>query len=273
MLMRLSSSVYYYKAKTRPEDASIQDKLTELAEDHRRWGFWKMFHYIRGQALPWNHKRVYRVYTQLNLNIRRKPKKRLPSRTKESLFQPELPNSVWSMDFMHDRLISGRSFRTLNIVDDFNREIVNIVVDTSISAQRVARELTQLFEWRGKPKMIRVDNGPEFLALADWCKNNGVELKFIQPAKPNQNAYIERFNRTYRDEVLGAYLFEDLHQVRFETERFIWRYNNIRPHDSLDNITPRAFLLKCGKLSAAQADAEYPTFQQGVYDDYYDIRA
>lgn len=271
MLMRLSSSVYYYKAKSNSQDEPIQDVLTKLAEDNRKWGFWKMYHYMRGQAMPWNHKRLYRIYTQLNLNIRRKPKKRLPSRTKESLFQPQIPNTVWSMDFMFDRLINGRSFRTLNILDDFNREVVNIIVDTSISSHRVIRELTQIFEWRGKPKTIRVDNGPEFLALKTWCDSNGIELKFIQPGKPNQNAYIERFNRTYRGDVLGAYLFEDLYQVRYETEKFIWKYNNVRPHDSLNNITPRAFLLKCGKLPAAQADTEYPTFQQGVYDDNYYI--
>lgn len=160
----------------------------------------------------------------------------------------------------------------MNILDDFNREVVNIVVDTSISSTRVARELSQIFEWRGKPSTIRVDNGPEFLALKPWCESNGIELKFIQPAKPNQNAYIERFNRTYRDDVLGAYLFEDLHQVRMETEKFIWKYNNVRPHDSLENITPRAFLLKCRKLPAAQADTEYPTFQLGVRDnDFYYI--
>ena len=266
MLIKLSSSVYYYKHKIDPNDAPLQDELTRLAEENRRWGFWKMFHYLRGQAMPWNHKRVYRVYTQLNLNIRRKSKKRLPSRTKEPLYQPELPNRVWSMDFMFDRLTNGRSFRTLNILDDFNREVVNIVVDTSISSPRVARELGQMFEWRGKPATIRVDNGPEFLALKPWCESNGIELKFIQPAKPNQNAYIERFNRTYRDEVLGAYLFDDLHQVRMETEKFIWKYNNIRPHDSLENVTPRAFLLKCGRLPAAQADTEYPTFQRGAHD-------
>ena len=175
------------------------------------------------------------------------------------------------MDFMFDRLTNGRSFRTLNILDDFNREIVNIIVDTSISSPRVARELSQMFEWRGKPGTIRVDNGPEFLALKPWCESNGIQLKFIQPAKPNQNAYIERFNRTYRDEVLGAYLFDDLHQVRLETEKFIWKYNNIRPHDSLDNVTPRAFLLKCGRLPSAQADTKYPTFQRGVHDNNYYI--
>jgi len=114
------------------------------------------------------------------------------------------------MDFMYDRLMNGRPFRTLNILDDFNREALNIVIDTSISSQRVARELDRLFEWRGKPQTIRVDNGPEFLALEEYCKDNGVELRFIQPAKPNQNAFIERFNRTFRDDVLGQYLFEDL---------------------------------------------------------------
>jgi putative transposase len=269
MLMRLSSSVYYYKSKINPDDAPIQDMLTSIAENNRRWGFWKMYHFIRGQAHPWNHKRIYRIYTELNLNIRRKPKKRLPSRVKEPLHQPLLPNTTWSMDFMHDRLMNGRSFRTLNILDDCNREVINIAVDTSISSQRVARELTQIFEWRGKPKTIRVDNGPEFLALAEWCKDRGIHLKFIQPAKPNQNAFVERFNRTFRDDVLGQYLFEDLDQVRYETIKFIWKYNNLRPHDSLGNIAPRAFLLKYGKLSAAQADAEYPTFQQGVYDDNY----
>ena len=210
MLLNLSPSVYYYKAKTDSQDAPIQDILNGLAEAHRRWGFWKMHRFIRGQSHPWNHKRVYRIYTQMHLNLRRKSKRRLPARTKVALTLPVQPNGVWSMDFMYDRLMNGRPFRTLNILDDFNREALNIVIDTSISSQRVARELDRLFEWRGKPQTIRVDNGPEFLALEEYCKDNGVELRFIQPAKPNQNAFIERFNRTFRDDVLGQYLFEDL---------------------------------------------------------------
>lgn len=173
------------------------------------------------------------------------------------------------MDFMFDRLSNGRCFRTLNILDDYNREVVNIIIDTSISSERVSRELGQLFEWRGKPLAIRVDNGPEFLALKSWCDSNGVELKFIQPGKPNQNAYVERFNRTYRDEVLSAYLFDDLNQVRYHTEKFTWNYNNIRPHESLNNCTPRAFLLKYGKLHIPQAFEEFPTFQQEVYNNCF----
>ena len=124
-----------------------------------------MFHYLRGRAVPWNHKRVYRIYTQLNLNIRRKPKKRLPTRTREALYRPELPNQVWSMDFTVDRLIDGRSFRTLNILDDFNRQIVHIVVDTSIGSARVARELSQMLEWSGAASQARSEwiTGRSFL--------------------------------------------------------------------------------------------------------------
>lgn len=271
MLLNLSPSVYYYKAKTNPQDSPIQDMLNSLSESHRRWGFWKMYRFIRAQAYHWNHKRVYRIYTQMHLNLRRKIKRRLPARTKAALTLPIQPNGVWSMDFMYDRLMSGRPFRTLNILDDFNREALNIVIDTSISSQRVIRELAQVFEWRGKPQTIRVDNGPEFLALEDWCKEQKIELRFIQPGKPNQNAFIERFNRTFRDDVLAQYLFEDLEQVKDLTGKFIWQYNNIRPHDSLQYLTPRAFLLKYGKLSIAQADQKFPTFQQDNYDDQKEI--
>lgn len=270
MLLNLSFSVYYYKHKTDPNDAPIQDMLGGLAEGHRRWGFWKMYDFIRQQAdKPWNHKRVYRVYTEMQLNLRRKCKKRLPARNREALTLPISPNVVWSMDFMHDRLANGRPFRALTLIDDYNREILNIIVDTSLSSQRVARELDQLISYRGKPQVIRTDNGPEFLALESWAMANNIELKYIQPAKPNQNAYIERFNRTYRDDVLSQYLFEDLDQVREHTARFIWEYNNIRSHDSLQKLTPRAFLLKYGKLSAAQLDAKFPTFQQDDDNDNF----
>ena len=149
------------------------------------------------------------------------------------MLYPLGPNICWSMDFMHDCLVHGKTFRTLNILDDFNREALQIAIDTSISSERVIRELDRLIEWRGKPMYLRVDNGPEFIALrlAEWCEENGIELKFIQPGKPTQNSFVERFNRTYRQEILGVYLFESLDQVRALTEEWIWRYNNQRPHD------------------------------------------
>jgi putative transposase len=166
------------------------------------------------------------------------------------------------MDFMHDTLNNGCKFRTLNIIDDFNREALLIAIDTSINSKRVTRELEQLIAWRGTPDRIRVDNGPEFIAVAleQWCKDEkrDIELHFIQKGKPSQNAYIERFNRSYREEVLSTYLFESIEQVKELTEQWIWDYNNIRPHDSLMNLPPTQFLLKYGKLK------EFPTFQQDI---------
>ena len=162
------------------------------------------------------------------------------------------------MDFMQDRLLNGAAFRVLNIIDDYNREVLNVTSDRSISSMRVIRELNTLIEWRGQPQHIRVDNGPEFLAhsMELWCAEHGITLKFIQPGKPNQNAFVERFNRTYREDVLDQYLFENLEQVRAYSNKWMWEYNNERPHDSLGDLTPTEYLLKYGKRSA------FPTFQQ-----------
>jgi putative transposase len=147
------------------------------------------------------------------------------------------------MDFMSDTLYHRRRFRTLNILDEGVREAPDIVIDTSISGGRVVRALDQLLEWRGKPEAIRVDNGPEYIsqAFVDWCDEDDVNLKYIQPGKPNQNAYIERFNRTYQNEVLNAYVFESLSQVREITRRWIKQYNEERPHSSLGQIPPAMF--------------------------------
>ena len=262
ILLNISSSVFYYQPKPR-EDQDIIEALDRLAKEHYRWGFWMMYYHLRNEGKIWNHKRVYRVYLSLNMNLRRKHKKRLPSRIKEPLVLPIGPNITWSMDFMHDTLLNGRKFRTLNIIDDFNREALLITIDTSISSQRVIRELEKLTGWRGIPDRIRVDNGPEFIAnaLDEWCsdKKRNIELKFIQKGKPSQNGYIERFNRSYREEVLSAYLFDSLEQVRELTDQWIWDYNNVRPHDSLMNLPPIKFLLKYGKLRR-----EFPTFQQDI---------
>lgn len=154
-----------------------------------------------------------------------------------------VPNAEWSMDFMSDVLYGGRRFRTLNILDEGVREVLDIVIDTSIPGARVVRTLDRLVEWRGEPTAIRVDNGPEYLSaiFTDWCRERAVELRYIQPGKPNQNAYIERFNRTYRHEVLDAYVFESLRQVRRITRAWVDEYNEERPHDSLGNIPPAMF--------------------------------
>ena len=158
---------------------------------------------------------------------------------------PLRPNEIWSADFMSDALWSGQRFRTFNVLDDFNREALGIGIDTSLPAPRIVRALDQLLEIRGKPQVLRSDNGPEFIseALARWARRHGVELRFIQPGKPMQNGYVERFNRTYREEVLNCYVFETLGEVRRMTDEWLPRYDEQRPHESLGNLSPRQYLM------------------------------
>ncbi len=235
--------MYYYKP--RPDDDSVvRDQLASLAQLHNRWGFWMMHHYLRRLNDTWNHKKVYRIYTEMGLNLRRKHKKRLPARPLESLAWPLRPNTTWSMDFMADTLSNGVNFRSLNIIDDFNREALLITMDTSLTSKRVIRELDGLIAWRGAPAKIRVDNGPEFIAeaLAQWAKERGVEMQFIQPGKPYQNGYMERFNRSFREEVLDAYSFSRLGEAQSMAYAWMWIYNNERPHSALGYKPPTAFL-------------------------------
>ena len=257
-------SVVRYKHKSKHDDV-IREQLKEMADLHTRWGFWMMFYRLRALNFSDNHKRVYRIYTEMRLNLRRKYKQRLPMRVRNPLIQPLHHNLTWSMDFVHDGLFQGKSFRSFNVIDDFNREALAISIDTSLTSLRVVRELEKLREWRGKPQKLRVDNGPEFIAqaLEDWCNLHEVELLFIQKGKPHQNGFIERFNRTFRDEVLDVFAFDNLNQARLLTKTWIWIYNNVRPHSSLGYKTPTEFLLKYGKLHHPQkATAEFPTFQQ-----------
>jgi putative transposase len=256
--------MYYYKAIPR-DDEPIREAFSQLAVRHNRWGFWMMFRRLRNLNYTDNHKRMYLIYTAMKLNLRRKHKKRLPARILEPLAQPIAPNLTWSMDFMHDGLIGGKPFRSFNIIDDFNRESLVITLDTSLTSQRIIRELNTLIEWRGKPVKLRVDNGPEFVSAAMelWAEQNKIQLKFIQKGKPHQNGYIERFNRTYREEILDNYAFDTLAQARMMTQAWIWVYNNERPHSSLGYMTPRGFLLKYGKSPDAQDPGfAFPAFQQ-----------
>ena len=259
----ISSSVYFYKKKPNNEDDKIREELVLLSEQHYTWGFWMMYHRLRNRGFGWNHKRVYRIYTSLKLNLRSKRKKRLPARVKEPLLRPIYPNVTWSMDFMHDTLECGKKVRSLNIIDDFNREILTITIDTSLPSSKVISQLKQLVEWRGKPDKIRVDNGPEFIAekLKIWCLSNQIVLQYIQPGKPTQNSLVERFNRTFRTEFLNVYLFGNIKQMKNYAEIWMWMYNNERPHSALQYLTPRDFLLKYGKINNEKKQ-DFPTFKQ-----------
>ncbi len=190
-----------------------------------------------------NHKRLYRVYKMLRLNVRRRAKRRLPQRVKMPLLVPETINQCWSMDFMTDSLVDGRRFRLLNVIDDYNRESLAIEIDTSLPALRVIRALQNLIQRRSKPKTIRVDNGPEFISdlLGQWCESNGINLQFIQPGKPMQNGFIERNNGSLRRELLDAYLFYSLPEVRLMAQEWQQDYNTERPHESLGNVPPIFF--------------------------------
>lgn len=226
-------------------DHEIKKELQNLADRKLRWGFGKMFDYLRLRGYPWNHKRVRRIYLEMGLNLRIKPKKRLPARYPQPLVQPEAANRCWSLDFMSDSLANGRTIRTLNVIDDFNREALWIEIDTSLPAERVIRVLEMIVSWRGLPQQIRMDNGPELISrrMVEWADAKSVTLAYIEPGKPAQNAYIERFNRTYREDVLDAYLFNSLQEVRNITELWIEEYNGFRPHEALGGIPPHQFSL------------------------------
>lgn len=220
-------------------DANIIAPLAKLVEGRPRRGFWKYRKMLRRQGRPWNHKCIYRVYKQINLHRRRPAKRRLPKRHRVELYVSELSDTVWSADFMSDALYSGRRFRTFNVVDDFNREVLHIEIDTSITSERLVRVFEQIRALHGLPQVLRTDNGPEFLgeAFTSWAKNAGMAIQYIQPGKPNQNAYIERFNRTSRQEVLDQHLFASLDDVREATYWWMIEYNEERPHDSLGDLT------------------------------------
>ena len=199
----ISESCYRYEAKLSGENDKIADWLIRLTDNRRNWGFGVCFLYLRNVKWHgWNHKRVYRIYPALDLNLRIRPKKRMVREKPEVLAVPGALNEVWTMNFMHDQLCDGRSVRLFNVIDDFNREALAIDVDFSLPALRVSRSLDQVIEWRGKPAAIRCEKRPEYIsgALLAWAERRGIRIDFIQPNKSQQNAYVERFNWTVRCE-------------------------------------------------------------------------
>jgi putative transposase len=192
----------------------------------------------------WNHKRVHRVYCALRLNLPRRTVRRLPRRLRQPLAAVAELNRTWALDFMADTLYDGRRVRILTLLDEGNREALDVTIGMSLTSRRVVRILEELVAVHGAPSAIRVDNGPEFLAqpFVDWCADHRVALHYIQPGKPDQNAYIERFNRTYRTEVLNAHLVETVGELQALSSAWLQIYNRERPHDSLGRVPPLTFL-------------------------------
>lgn len=247
----ISQTCYRYVSQQSSINREIADQLITLTQNQRNWGFGLCFLYLRNvKGHRWNHKRVYRIYRQLALNLRIKPHKRLIRAKPEPLAVPEQINECWSMDFMHDQLADGRSYRLLNVIDDFNREGLAMEIDLSLPAERVVRTLEQIIEWRGKPKAIRSDNGPEYISatLLNWADQQGIRLEHIQPGNPQQNAYVERYNRTVRYDWLNQYLFDSIAEVQEFGTNWLWTYNNERPNMALGGITPKQKLALSASL-------------------------
>jgi putative transposase len=258
-ILRLSrSSLHYQSVKN---DDGIIIRLQSLATANPQEGFWKCYGRIRNTGDIINHKRLHRIYKQMKLPLRRKVKKRLPSRVKEPLAIPEAFTKTWSIDFMSDALSNGTKFRSFNVIDDYNREVLFIETDYSLKSSRVIWVLKHLINRYGKPQKIRMDNGPEFVAklAQSWSIANEIEFKYIQPGKPTQNAYIERFNKTYRECILDAYLFDNLDEVRETTQLWVDDYNNARPHDALGGLSPRMYREKNSKAIGFRYASATPT--------------
>jgi putative transposase len=219
------------------------EQLEGYAKQNPAEGFWKCYGRIRNSGTIVNHKKLHRLYKQMGLPLRRKVKKRIAARVKEPLAIPACFTQTWSIDFMSDALSNGTKFRTFNVIDDYNREVLFIETDYSLKSSRVIWVLKHLINRYGKPKKIRMDNGPEFVAklAQSWSAANEIEFKYIQPGKPMQNAYIERFNKTYRECILDAYLFDCIDEVREATQLWVDDYNNARPHDALGGLPPTIY--------------------------------
>ena len=248
----ISQTCYRYQPKLCDENILIAHWLERLTGRWRNWGFGLCFLYLRNvKGFSWNHKRIYRIYCELELNFRIKSKKRLVREKPEFLKEPESINEVWSMDFMQDQLYDGRSVRLLNVIDDFNREGLAVEADLSLPSERVIKTLEQIIQWRGKPKAIRCDNGPEYIShkLRDWAFKKKIDLNYIQPGNPQQNAYIERYNRTVRYEWLNQHIFDSIEEVQDCATKWLWSYNNERPNMANHGFTPIQKLQMATQLS------------------------
>jgi putative transposase len=249
--------IYYRSCK---DDSELIKELTLLAEKLPSRGLDEFVGRLHAKGYKWNRKRIHRVYKTLMLNKRKRPKKRLITRDSEPLTQPVKPNISWSMDFMSDSLTNGRKIRIFNIIDDFNRQALCCQAQYSYPSEFVVRALKDLEVQEGLPSKIRVDNGPEFLSnnFKEFCETKGIAIQYIQPGKPNQNAYIERFNRHLREDILDAYLLTSLNQTNELLENWRDDYNQNHPHSSLKGLSPSAYkeLLSKNKIYSDSVKAK-----------------
>jgi putative transposase len=252
-LVKSAPKVLRYRPK-RLDDALVRTRLCELAEQRPRFGYRRLHVLLRREGMTLNHKKTHRLYRAEKLHLRPKKRRRITCSTRVAPPAPTGPNQIWTMDFVHDNLACGRTFRALNIMDAWSREALAIEADTSLGGQRVVRILEQIVAGRGKPALLQVDNGSEFrgIALDQWAYRNQVKLHFIEPGQPTQNGHIESFNGKLRDECLNQEWFTSLNQARCVLAAWQEDYNTVRPHSALNYLAPQSW---------AQLQTELSTFE------------
>ena len=244
-VLRVDRSSVRYKS-TRPDDAHLREAMKKVAAERRRFGYRRIHVMLERQGLYMNQKKLRRLYREEKLQVRKRGGRKRALGTRRPMLLPSRANERWSLDFVSDAFTDGRRFRVLAVVDDFSRECLTLVADTSLSGLRVTRELDNLIRQRGRPNTIVSDNGTELTSMAvlKWCQETGVEWHYIQPGKPMQNGFVESFNGSFRDECLNETLFSSLNQARHQISEWKEDYNTQRPHSSLGNITPVEFAMK-----------------------------
>ena len=254
-VVRMSASALRYEP--RPDrNVALRERILALAQRYKRYGVGMIHLKLRQAGLPVNYKRVERLYQEAKLQVRRRKRKKVAMADRQPLLRPARANEVWSMDFVFDRTAEGRVLKCLTIVDDATHEAVAIEVERAISGHGVVRVLERLVLGRGLPKVIRTDNGKEFCgkAMVTWAHEHGLQLRLIEPGKPNQNAYVESFNGRLRDECLNEHWFPSLLHARTAIETWRREYNEERPKKALGGLTPSAY----ARQLAQEADTINP---------------
>lgn len=256
-LIGLNRSTQFYQIKNPNRDDNIKERMRELAKEYPKWGCPMIHDILKREGLVINRKRTERIYyREEQLSLRRRKRRRRASHTRLSLPEASKPNERWAMDFVHDSLWNGRKLRALTMVDVFTKESLNIEVDTSLNGYRVSRVLDRIVQDRGLPNFITVDNGPEFRskALDQWAYKNQVVLDFIRPGKPVDNCFIESFNSKFRNECLNSHYFDSLSEARVLIEQWRQKYNNFRPHRTLNGLTPNKFIEQYQSKNALESN-------------------
>ncbi len=250
--MAVDRSTIRYESK-RPDDTELRDQVRQIASERRRFGYRRIHVLLEREGIQVNLKKLRRIYSEEKLQVKRRGGRKRALGTRRPIEVPTAVNVRWSLDFVSDAFTDGRRFRILAVVDDFTRENLALIADTSLSGSRVVRELQALCEQRGYPKTIVSDNGAELTSTAvlKWVQETGIDWHYIQPGKPTQNAFIESFNGRLRDECLNETLFSSLRDARYELSRWREDYNQVRPHSALGNLSPAEFVKKLAQQKLA----------------------